>query len=179
MLFAFAIASAGVRKVSTDSTGPKISSRAIRDEVETLSKIVGANQKPFSGMTHGAVQRSAPSSSPTSLSILMRASCSRRVDRADVGVLVERIAETQGRQSVLESLDHLVVDVLLHEQAAAGAADVALVEEDAVDDALDRLVDGCVVEDDVGRLAAELEGDLLAGSGDRLGDLATDRRWTP
>jgi hypothetical protein len=34
---------------------------------------------------------------------------------------------------------------------------VALVEEDAVDDALDRLVDGRVVEDDVGRLAAEFE----------------------
>ena len=30
VLFAFAMASAGVRKVSTDSTGPKISSRAMR-----------------------------------------------------------------------------------------------------------------------------------------------------
>jgi hypothetical protein len=34
---------------------------------------------------------------------------------------------------------------------------VALVEEDAVDDALDGLVDGRVVEDDVRGLAAELE----------------------
>ena len=55
---------------------------------------------------------------------------------------------------------------LLHEQAAAGAADVPLVEEDAVDDALDRLVDGRVVEDDVRGLAAELERDLLVGAGD-------------
>ena len=61
MLFALAIASAGVRKVRTDSTGPKISSRAIVDEVCTLSKIVGANQNPFSGMTQGAVHRSPPS----------------------------------------------------------------------------------------------------------------------
>jgi predicted small secreted protein len=38
---------------------------------------------------------------------------------------------------------------------------VALVEEDAVDDALDGLVDRGVVEDDVGRLAAELEGQRL------------------
>ena len=56
-----------------------------------------------------------------------------------------------------------------------GAADVALVEEDAVDDALDGLVERGVVEDDVGRLAAELERDPLVGAGDgprdRLADL--------
>ena len=55
---------------------------------------------------------------------------------------------------------------LLDEQAAAGAADLALVEEDAVDDALDGLVERRVVEDDVGGLAAELEGQRLAGAGD-------------
>jgi hypothetical protein len=38
---------------------------------------------------------------------------------------------------------------------------VALVEEDPVDDAFDGLVDGGVVEDDVGGLAPQLEGDLL------------------
>jgi len=37
-------------------------------------------------------------------------------------------------------------------------------------DALDRLVDRGVVEDDVGRLPAELEGQLLARSGDGAGD---------
>jgi len=46
---------------------------------------------------------------------------------------------------------------------------VALVEEDAVDDALDGLVDRGVVEDDVGRLATQLEGDLLLRARDRLG----------
>ena len=76
MLLAFAIASAGVRKVRTESTGPKISSRAIVDEVSTPVKIVGANQKPFSGISHGALQRSAPSRSPMSLSVRMRSSCS-------------------------------------------------------------------------------------------------------
>jgi hypothetical protein len=35
---------------------------------------------------------------------------------------------------------------------------MALVEEDAVDDALHRLVERGVLEDDVGRLAAEFEG---------------------
>ena len=119
MLFAFAIASAGVRNVSTDSTGPKISSRAMRLDVCTLVKIVGAYQKPFSGITHGALQRSAPSATPMSESSRMRSSCSLRVDRADVGVLVERVAEAQRRQAQLQPLDDLVVDVLLHEQAAS------------------------------------------------------------
>jgi hypothetical protein len=52
---------------------------------------------------------------------------------------------------------------------------VTLVEVDPVDDALDRLVERAVVEDDVGRLAAELERQLLAGAGElalnRLADL--------
>ena len=70
--------------------------------------------------------------------------------------------------------DDLVVDRLLHEQPGARAADVALVEEDAVDDALDGLVDRGVVEDDVRRLAAELQRQLLAGAGDGAGDLLAD-----
>ena len=76
MLFALAIASAGVRNVSTDSTGPKISSRAMRFDVCTLVKIVGAYQNPFSGISHGTLQRSAPSATPTSESSRMRSSCS-------------------------------------------------------------------------------------------------------
>jgi hypothetical protein len=65
----------------------------------------------------------------------------------------------------------LIVDRLLDEQARAGATDVALVEVDAVDDSLDRLVEGGIVEDDVRRLAAELEGKALL----RTGELALDR----
>ena len=44
MLFAFSTASSGVRNVSTESTGPKISSRAMRWAAETPVKTVGANQ---------------------------------------------------------------------------------------------------------------------------------------
>ena len=80
-----------------------------------------------------------------------------RVDRADVGVLVERIADAQRRHAPLELPHQLVVDRLLHEQPRAGTADVPLVEVDPVDDPLDRLVERAVVEDDVRRLAAELE----------------------
>ena len=92
----------------------------------------------------------------------MRSSCALRVDGADVGVLVHRVADPEGREAALELGDDLVGDVLLDEQARAGAAHLALVEEDAVDDPLDGLVEGGVVEDDVGGLAAELEGRLLA-----------------
>src|SRR6187455_25507 len=66
VLLAFSTASAGVRKLITDSTGPKISSRAIRCAWVTPVKIVGANQKPRSGRSHGGDQRSAPSELPIS-----------------------------------------------------------------------------------------------------------------
>ena len=81
----------------------------------------------------------------------------------------------QRLEPALQLRDGRLVDRLLHEQARAGAADVALVEVDPVDDPLDRLVEGGVVEDDVRRLAAELERQLRAGAGelalDRLADL--------
>ena len=65
-------------------------------------------------------------------------------------------------------------DALLDEQPRAGAADVALVEEDAVDDPLDGLVERRVREDDVRGLAAELEGEALVGAGERALDALAD-----
>ena len=47
---------------------------------------------------------------------------------------------------------------------------MALVEVDALDNALDRLVDRRVFANDVGRLAAQLEGQLFPRAGDRPGD---------
>ena len=87
------------------------------------------------------------------------------VDRPDVGVLVHRITDPQGLHPVLEPLDELLGDRFLDQQPGAGAADLTLVEEDPVDDALHGLVLGGVVEDDVGPLAAQLQGDLAAGAG--------------
>src|SRR5689334_24095099 len=66
VLLAFSTASCGVRNVSTDRTGPKISSRAMRCAWETPVNTVGGNQKPLAGISHGGDQRSAPSDSPTS-----------------------------------------------------------------------------------------------------------------
>ena len=90
-----------------------------------------------------------------------------RVDRADVGVLVQRVAEAQRGQPAVQRGDHLVDHGFLDQQARSRAAYVALVEEDPVDDALDSLVERSVIEHDVRRLAAELEGEALAGAGHR------------
>src|SRR4029077_13693381 len=68
------------------------------------------------------------------------------------------------REPALELGDERLVDRLLHEEARAGAADVSLVEVDAVDDPLYRLVERGVVEDDVRGLPAEFERQLLAGA---------------
>jgi hypothetical protein len=96
------------------------------------------------------------------------------VDRADVGVLVQRIAHPQRGDARPQQLHQLVGDRLLHEQPGARAAHVALVEEDPLDDALDGLVQRRVVVHDVGRLAAELQGEPLAGARERALDLLPD-----
>ena len=53
VLLAFSTASAGVRKVSVDSTGPKISSRAIRWAWVTPVNTVGGNQRAVRGQVAG------------------------------------------------------------------------------------------------------------------------------
>ena len=83
---------------------------------------------------------------------------------------LERIAQAERGETIAQLANDHVVDALFDEQARARAADVALVEVDAVDDALDRLVERGVGEDDVGGLAAELEGDRLLGAGDGARD---------
>ena len=69
--------------------------------------------------------------------------------------------------SCCELLDELVVDSLLHEQPAAGAAALALVEVEAEHRARHGGVEVGVGEDDVRALAAELEGDPLERLGAR------------
>ena len=99
------------------------------------------------------------------------------VDGADVGVLVERVAQAQGLEPALQGLDQPLGDGLLDKQAGAGATDVALVEEDAVDDALDRLGEGGVVEDDIGRFAPELQRQAFACAGQSCAGSACPPRW--
>jgi hypothetical protein len=78
--------------------------------------------------------------------------------------------------ATFEAAQRFVVQRLLNDEARAGATDVSLVEEDAIDDAFDGLVDRSVLEDDVGPLASQLQRQSGAvGSEDPL-DLATDVR---
>ena len=57
--------------------------------------------------------------------------------------------------------DDRLDDRLLHEKPRPGAADVSLVEIDAVDDSFHGLIQRRIFEDDVRRFAAELEGQFL------------------
>ena len=91
------------------------------------------------------------------------------------GLWVEWVTDLVCLCARLEAGDELVVDALLDVDAGAGAAALAVVEEDAEVDPGDGVLDVGVVEDDVGGLAAQLEGDLLeVGVGGGLEDLATD-----
>src|SRR5690606_20289354 len=68
------------------------------------------------------------------------------------------------------------MDAFLHEEAGTGAADLTLVEPYGIDHAFYGRVEIGVVEDDEGRLAAELQRQALAGTGGRLADAAADFR---
>ena len=80
---------------------------------------------------------------------------------AGLGLLVERPAEPDQLRPLDEGVDERVVDRLLDDQARAGGADLAGVQEDRGEGVVEGDVDVGVREDDVGVLAAELEGDLL------------------
>src|SRR5439155_26030385 len=56
----------------------------------------------------------------------------RRVDRADVGVLVERVADAKRLEPPLQLLDERLAERLLLEQGRTGAAHVTLGEGAAV-----------------------------------------------
>ena len=89
----------------------------------------------------------------------MRLELSRRDDRADVGRLVERIADAQMAHAGAQFGVERFGDAFRDEQARAGAADLALVEPDGVDEPFDGAVEIGIVEHDEGRFAAELEAD--------------------
>src|SRR5262245_17517856 len=94
--------------------------------------------------------------------------------RALLGGGVERVAYFPRLGLLEELVDHLVVDLFFHEQAATGAATLALVEEQAEVGALDGGVEVGVGEDDVRALAAQLEADTfeVALGGGLRNDLA-------
>src|SRR5579859_8237553 len=96
------------------------------------------------------------------------------VGSADVDRLVQRIADPQFAHARADLVEERAFDRFLDEQARAGAAHLALVEPDRVDESLDGAVEIGVVEDHERRLAAELERQPLPRAGGRPANDAAD-----
>lgn len=101
------------------------------------------------------------------------------LDLADLRTLerlgIEGVTNLVGRGALLECLEELVVDVLLDKDTGTGAAALAVVEVDAKVDPRNGLLNVGVVKDNVGRLATELECNLLqVGGSGSLHDGATN-----
>ena len=84
-------------------------------------------------------------------------------DGANVDGFIERRADAECVHAVADFGDEGLGDALLHEEARAGAADLALVEPDAVHEAFDGGVEVGILENDEGRFAAELERKFFVG----------------
>ncbi len=98
----------------------------------------------------------------------------RRDDRAHVHRFVERRADAELLHARAQLLRQPIGDAFLDEQPRARAADLALVEPDRVHHAFDDAVEVGVLENDERALPAQLERQLLAGSGCGLADDASD-----
>ena len=83
---------------------------------------------------------------------------------------IERIADLALLGQFGQPGDEFVADLFLDEQPAAGGAALAAVEVDGVEGPGDGLVHVAVGEDDVGALAAQLEGAALERVGRGLLD---------
>src|SRR5207244_5730630 len=79
----------------------------------------------------------------------------------DLGVEIARVAYARGLGKIHDFVDELVVDGPLREQSRPGNASLAGRREDPGDDTLHRIVEIGIVENDIGRLPAELQSHAL------------------
>ncbi|AEK62022.1 hypothetical protein CFU_2194 [Collimonas fungivorans Ter331] len=98
----------------------------------------------------------------------------RRYQRTDIDGLVQRLAGAQALHAALEARYEILGDAFLHQQARAGAADLALVEPDRIDHALDGGVDVGVLKYDERRFAAQLQCQRFSRSRGLFADQAPD-----
>src|SRR5207245_11588424 len=84
-----------------------------------------------------------------------------RDERAHLGLAFDPRPQADALGLLDHRVQHLLVDGPLHEHAAARRADLALVDEHAEERAVHRGLEIGVSEEDVGRLAAQLQADLL------------------
>ena len=146
-------------------TGPKISSRATTAVCAT-SSTVGATKKPFSSAgSVGSRPETAtvPSVAPSRMYSETRCCWARLTTGPIVVAGVEARAQAEPPATVAEPVEHLAVDVGVHVDPGAGGADLALVGEHARRRCRRWRRQVGVGEDDVRRLAAELDADPLDG----------------
>ena len=91
---------------------------------------------------------------------------------AGLGRVVAAVAQADQVRAPADLLDEPVVDLVLDDRPAAGAADLAGVDEGGGQGVVDGGLEVGVGEDDVGALAAELEGDALDVDGGAPEELA-------
>src|SRR3974390_1557888 len=94
--------------------------------------------------------------------------------RAHLSFAPQRWAAPAAFRFFSHGFDELAVDGTLHEDATAGGADFALVDEDAEEGAVDSGFKVSIGEEDIRRLAAKFESYALHGVGGHLDDLLAD-----
>ena len=80
------------------------------------------------------------------------------------------MADTELSHAPLEALDKFSGHTFLHQKSRTGAAHLALIEPDGIDNAFNRAVKIGVIENDKGRLATEFQRQRLSGSRRHLAD---------
>ncbi len=93
---------------------------------------------------------------------------------AHLGGRIKRQADLDGVEALYGLGDELVVDAFLYKDTGACAADLALVEEDAHLQAVHGHFKVAVIEEDVGRLAAQFQRGRNDAVGCSQGDLTAD-----
>ena len=89
---------------------------------------------------------------------------------AHVDTFVKRVAQAQPVHAGPELVIEAVGDAFLHQKTRPGAADLALVEPDGIDQPFDGAVDIGIVKDDIGGLAAQFQGQRFTRAGGRGAD---------
>ncbi len=161
----------------TDSTGPKISSWAIRIRLSTSAKTVGRTYQPGRGPSGGrAADDDAGALVLAERDVLLDPLLLALGDqRADLGGGVGGVADRHRAHRLGQRVDDPVVAAAAGEDAGLGDARLAVVHERGEPQARHRGVEVGVVEHDRGRLAAQLEADPLQLLAADRGDLAAGR----
>jgi hypothetical protein len=168
-------ASAGVRKVCSVSTGPKTSSlhdlAGGVDAGDQRGRVVAAlrRQPAGAGLVHHRALGTGAVDEAGNAFALHGAD-----QRAHVAGLVQRRADADACHAGLQLVGQPGRRAFVHQQPRSGAADLPLVEEDAVDQAFDGGVEVGVGNTMNGDLPPSSSAELLAAAGGELPDLAPD-----